>query len=65
MVPGAVGSPGIGRPEPVELGVAHVDQRTSSGRDKLPESDLHFVTRVQPQPYLRFDRNDYSLDPRQ
>jgi hypothetical protein len=30
----------------------------------LPETDRRFVTRVAQQPYLRFDRNDYSLDPR-
>ena len=30
----------------------------------LPDSDRRFVVRVAPQPYLRFDRNDYSLDPR-
>jgi Mu transposase-like protein len=30
----------------------------------LPDSDRRFVTRVPAQPYLRFDRNDYSLDPR-
>ena len=29
----------------------------------LPDSDRRFVTRVAPQPYLRVDRNDYSLDP--
>ena len=32
--------------------------------DRLPESDRRFVLRVPAQPYLRFDRNDYSLDPR-
>jgi transposase len=32
--------------------------------DGLPESDRRFVLRVPAQPYLRFDRNDYSLDPR-
>jgi hypothetical protein len=32
--------------------------------DPLPDSDRRFVIRVPPQPYLRFDRNDYSLDPR-
>jgi transposase len=31
---------------------------------RLPESDQRFVLRVPTQPYLRFDRNDYSLDPR-
>ena len=30
----------------------------------LPDTDRRWVTRVPPQPYLRFDRNDYSLDPR-
>jgi transposase len=30
---------------------------------RLPETDRRFVTRVPAQPYLRFDRNDYSLDP--
>ena len=29
----------------------------------LPDTDRRFVTRVAQQPYLRFDRNDYSLDP--
>jgi hypothetical protein len=29
-----------------------------------PETDRRFVWRVPQQPYLRFDRNDYSLDPR-
>jgi len=31
---------------------------------QMPDLDRRFVTRVQPQPYLRFDTNDYSLDPR-
>jgi transposase len=30
----------------------------------LPDTDRRFVTRVAPDPYLRFDTNDYSLDPR-
>jgi hypothetical protein len=30
----------------------------------LPDTGRRFVWRVAPQPYLRFDRNDYSLDPR-
>lgn len=30
----------------------------------LPDTDRRFVIRVPSQPYLRFDRNDYSLDPR-
>ena len=31
---------------------------------RMPDADLRFVTRVPAQPYLRLDRNDYSLDPR-
>lgn len=31
---------------------------------ELPDLDRRFVTRVPAQPYLRFDTNDYSLDPR-
>jgi transposase len=30
----------------------------------LPWPDRRFTLRVPPQPYLRFDTNDYSLDPR-
>jgi transposase len=30
---------------------------------RAPDVDRRFVTRVPPDPYLRFDRNDYSLDP--
>jgi transposase len=30
----------------------------------MPELDRRFVIRVPAQPYLRFDTNDYSLDPR-
>lgn len=32
--------------------------------DEMPETERRFVIRVPTQPYLRFDRNDYSLDPR-
>jgi transposase len=32
--------------------------------EHMPDTDRRFVTRVAAQPYLRFDRNDYSLDPR-
>jgi transposase len=32
--------------------------------DPLPDLDRRFVTRVAAQPYLRWDTNDYSLDPR-
>jgi transposase len=31
---------------------------------RLPDCDRRFVIRVPQQPYLRFDTNDYSLDPR-
>ena len=31
---------------------------------RMPDSDRRFVMRVPAQPYLRCDRNDYSLDPR-
>jgi hypothetical protein len=31
---------------------------------RLPETERRFVWRVPQQPYLRFDTNDYSLDPR-
>ena len=30
---------------------------------KPPDTDRRWVTRVPPDPYLRFDTNDYSLDP--
>lgn len=30
----------------------------------MPDTDLRFVMRVLAQPYLRWDTNDYSLDPR-
>jgi transposase len=32
--------------------------------ERMPDTDRRFVTRVGAQPYLRVDRNDYSLDPR-
>ena len=31
---------------------------------QMPDTDQRLVTRVHPQPYLRWDTNDYSLDPR-
>jgi hypothetical protein len=31
---------------------------------RLPDTDRRFVWRVPQQPYLRWDTNDYSLDPR-
>jgi hypothetical protein len=39
-------------------------QRMRPLPERVPESDRRFVWRVPQQPYLRFDRNDYSLDPR-
>jgi hypothetical protein len=30
---------------------------------RLPDTDRRFVARVPAQPYLRIDRNDYSIDP--
>jgi transposase len=32
--------------------------------EQMPDTDRRFVMRVPQQPYLRFDTNDYSLDPR-
>jgi transposase len=32
--------------------------------ERMPDTERRFVTRVPQQPYLRFDTNDYSLDPR-
>ncbi|MGH2590537.1 MAG: IS21 family transposase, partial [Actinomycetota bacterium] len=32
--------------------------------EAMPDLDRRYVTRVPAQPYLRFDTNDYSLDPR-
>ena len=49
---------------------AVVAERLAAERERmrplpeLPDTDRRFVTRVPPQPYLRVDRNDYSLDPR-
>ena len=38
--------------------------RMRSLPDRLPNTDRRNVVRVPPQPYLRVDRNDYSIDPR-
>jgi len=50
---------------------AVVVERLATERERMrplpaerPDCDRRFVIRVAPQPYLRFDRNDYSLDPR-
>jgi hypothetical protein len=31
--------------------------------ERMPDTSRRWVTRVPPDPYLRFDTNDYSLDP--
>lgn len=43
-----------------------VEERQSmrSLPEVMPDTDRRFVVRVPQQPYLRFDTNDYSLDPR-
>ena len=50
---------------------AVVAERLAEERERMralpalwPDTDRRFVMRVPAQPYLRFDRNDYSLDPR-
>jgi hypothetical protein len=37
--------------------------RMRSVPQSMPDTDRRFVTRVPQQPYLRVDRNDYSIDP--
>jgi transposase len=32
--------------------------------DPMPQTDKRFIVRVPPQPYMRVDTNDYSVDPR-
>jgi transposase len=39
-------------------------QRMRALPERMPDTDRRFVMRVPQQPYLRFDTNDYSLDPR-
>lgn len=39
-------------------------QRMRALPECMPDTDRRFVMRVPQQPYLRFDVNDYSLDPR-
>ncbi|MCA1701251.1 MAG: IS21 family transposase [Actinobacteria bacterium] len=43
--------------------LAHETQRMRPLPCPLPLTERRFVTRVAQQPYLRFDTNDYSLDP--
>jgi hypothetical protein len=38
-------------------------ERMRSLPARLPDTDRRFVTRVLQQPYVRIDRNDYSIDP--
>ncbi len=42
-----------------------VDERKSMRPlpEQMPRTEHRFTLRVPPQPYFRFDRNDYSLDP--
>jgi hypothetical protein len=51
------------RCRPVER-LAEERKRMRPLPERLPDSDRRFVVRVPQQPYLRFDTNDYSLDPR-
>jgi hypothetical protein len=48
-----------------------VSERLAEERERMrplphpmPDVDRRWIARVPAQPYLRFDRNDYSLDPR-
>jgi transposase len=42
----------------------HEQERMRSLPTRLPDVNRRFVIRVAQQPYLRVDRNDYSVDPR-
>jgi hypothetical protein len=44
--------------------LAEEQQRMRPLPERMPETDRRFVVRVAQQPYLRWDTNDYSLDPR-
>lgn len=44
--------------------LAEEAQRMRALPERMPDTDRRFVMRVPQQPYLRFDTNDYSLDPR-
>jgi len=44
--------------------LAEEHERMRALPEIMPDTDRRFVVRVPAQPYLRFDRNDYSLDPR-
>jgi transposase len=51
------------RAVPAERLIAEL-QSTRALPERMPPSELRSVIRVPQQPYLRFDTNDYSLDPR-
>jgi hypothetical protein len=51
------------RAVPIER-LVHERQRMRPLPRAMPDADRRFVTRVLQQPYLRWDRNDYSIDPR-
>src|SRR5205823_11514470 len=44
--------------------LAHELKRMRALPERMPPSAIRSVIRVPQQPYLRFDSNDYSLDPR-
>jgi transposase len=44
--------------------LAEESERMRRLPEAMPDLDRRFVTRVAAQPYLRWDTNDYSLDPR-
>jgi hypothetical protein len=43
--------------------LAEEQQRMRPLPERIPDLDRRFVARVPAQPYLRVDRNDYSIDP--
>jgi transposase len=51
------------RAVPVER-LAEERQRMRPLPDRMPDTDRRQVMRVPAQPYVRLDRNDYSIDPR-
>jgi hypothetical protein len=50
--------------EVVSVRLAEEQRRMRPLPDRIPAIDRRFVVRVPAQPYPRFDRHDYSLDPR-
>ena len=48
----------------VSVRLAEEQRRMRPLPKQMPDTDRRWVARVPPQPYVRFDRNDYSLDPR-